>query len=126
MNTTSIFEIELRGLTVVLTPQHDPDELSFHEEVEVEVRDVFDRLSAGQSQHVVVDCCRIDRCCSSAIAFFIRLSKSVQAARGQMVFCNVSAHLREVFEMLHLDTLWATSGSLEDAITKTGGPTATN
>jgi anti-anti-sigma factor len=119
-----IFCIENLGATVVVTPQQDPDELTFDESGESELAEVFNRLDGGESISVVVDCHRIERCCSSGIAFFIKLLKNAERNGGQLAFCNVSEHLREVFEMLHLNTLWPTCGSLGDALAVVEGASA--
>ena len=122
MNANSVFEVEQAGLTVIVTPLRDPDELTFDEHVESETERVLNRLGNGKAKNVVVDCHRIDRCCSSAVSFFIRLSKSVRGMDGRMAFCNVSAHLLEVFKMLNLDTLWLICGSRDEAIAKVESP----
>jgi anti-anti-sigma regulatory factor len=116
MDATGMFLVENRGATIVVTPQQDPDELTFGESGESELADVFHRLDVGESVSVVVDCHRIERCCSSGIAFFIKLLKNAERNGGRFAFCNVSAHLSEVFEMLHLNTLWRTCGSLDEAL----------
>ena len=124
MNANRIFDVEQVGLTVIVTPRRDPDELTFDEHVDSETERVFNQLDTGKAKNVVVDCHRIERCSSSAVAFFVRLAKEVRGMDGRMAFCNVSAHLLEVFKMLNLDTLWLICGSRDEAIAKVESPLA--
>ena len=126
MNPTKIFDLERIGPTVIVTPRRDPDELTFDERAEGEIGELFDQLGIGKAKNVVVDCHRIDRCCSSAISFFVQILKSVQGIGGRMAFCNVSTHLRKVFEVLNLHGLWMISGSRDVAIADVEGAMATD
>ena len=116
MNATSIFDIEQNGLTVIVTPRRDPDELTFDEQAESEIGELFDRLSIGKAKNLVVDCHKIDRCCSSAMSFFVRLLKSVQRIGGRMAFCNVSEQIQPAMRVLNLHSVWAICDSRADAI----------
>ena len=71
---------------------------------------------AGRPSNVVINCEHMDRCCSSAVGLFIKLWKRAQANHGRMAFCNLSAHLRQLIEILRLDKMWPVFDSLADAI----------
>ena len=112
----SLFDFDTVGAIIVVTPRQDLDEVTFEEQAEKEIAEVFDRLGIEKSKHAVVDCKSVDRCCSSAIAFFIRLAKRMRRNGGRLAFCNLSTHMRSVFDVLRLDTLWESCGSRDEAI----------
>ena len=116
MSLTSVFRVEIEGSTIVMTPLQDPDELSFDALLEDDCQNIFDLLGSGEAKNVLIDCHNIDRCCSSAVAFFIKLWKRTQACDGRLVYCSVSPHLREVFEIVRLDKVWPMFESRAEAI----------
>jgi anti-anti-sigma factor len=120
MNATRIFRVEHLGSTGVVLPLRDPDELVFDEAQEDEIASLFVRIAEGQTDNVIVDCERIDHCCSSAIGFFLKIAKRVREKGGQVVFCNVSAHLQEVFDMLHLEKVFGICNTRDAAEARIG------
>jgi anti-anti-sigma factor len=118
MNPQGIFRVEYAGRTAIVIPLRDPDELVFDEDQEAEIANLFERIDAGQTSHVVVDCERIDHCCSSAIGFFLKIAKRMREQGGNVVFCNLSGHLRGVFDMLHLEKVFGISDTRDTAMTQ--------
>ncbi|MFV1967814.1 MAG: STAS domain-containing protein [Pirellulaceae bacterium] len=118
MNRNGIFRVEHLGSTAVVMPLRDPDELVFDETQESEVASLLVRIAEGQTDNVIMDCERIDRCCSSAIGFFLKIAKRIREKGGQILFCNVSVHLKEVFDMLRLEKVFGICDTRDAAVAK--------
>jgi anti-anti-sigma factor len=112
--TTSLFEVELEGQTLTLTPLVDLRELEF-QEIESEASDILNVLRSGTVRNVILDFSRTDYFGSTALGFFVRLWNRVRAVNGRMAFCNLSGHEREVLQVAGLDRLWPLCSSLDEA-----------
>jgi anti-anti-sigma factor len=115
MTVMGLFVVEKSGHTLIVTPLRDPDELTF-DELEGDGKEMFELLMNGEAKHVVVDCSKIDRCCSTALGFFVKLWKRVRDIDGRMAFCNMSTHMRCIVELTHLGQLWALCDTREQAL----------
>src|SRR5262249_42591467 len=111
----SAFEVEREGDTLIVTPWGDLRELD-HREVEAGARDVFRLLRQGAAWNVVLDFRHTDYFGSTALAFFIELYRQVQIRGGDLAFCNVSAHEREILAVTNLVGLWYLCATREDAL----------
>jgi anti-anti-sigma factor len=120
MAVNSIFQFETCETTVIVTPQRDATELTF-EELEGDISEVFDLLDDGKATNVVVDCHRIDHCCSTAIGFFVKIWQRVRRVEGKMAFCNMTPHMRSIILVSHLDKLWAMCDTRDDAMSQVQG-----
>ncbi len=109
------FELAVEGDTFVVTPVGDMSELAF-QEVEAGGRQVMEFFERAKPRNVVVDLGRIDFTGSTALGLFIRLWKRVRTGQGQMAFCNVSDHQKEIFEVTNLSALWQFCDSREAAL----------
>jgi anti-anti-sigma factor len=110
-----MFDLHQRGNVIILVPDETVQYAEF-DDLDHHLRKAFVLLEGGEVKHAVIDLCRVERCGSAAIAYFVSLNKRVRRAGGRMVLCNVSEHLQEKVEVLHLDTLWPSCGSREDAL----------
>jgi anti-anti-sigma factor len=115
MNSTSLYEVEQIGRTVVVTPVRDLDEFSFEEMVS-QAESIFDPLSKTLAQSVVIDLCNVENCQSSAFGFFVKLAKRAKEAGGKMAVCNASARITEMTRVLNLDKVWAICDTRGDAL----------
>jgi anti-anti-sigma factor len=110
-----IFDFEHSGDILILIPNMDLRELEF-DALEGGAVEVFDELNSDASHNVVLDFHKTDYYGSTALAFFVKFWKRVKSSGGKMVFCNVSAHEREVLELTNLTSLWPIYETREDAI----------
>jgi anti-anti-sigma factor len=103
------------GQTLVITPTSDLREFEF-DEVEAAAEFTLKQVGSGAARNVIIDFRNTDFYGSTALAFFVKLWKRVTSAGGELAFCNVSQHEREILEITRLETLWPLCDSLEQAL----------
>jgi anti-anti-sigma factor len=113
--SADVFEIDLEGRTLIVTPARDLRELEF-EQIEAETAEVLRLVDAGTIRNVVVDLYQTDYCGSTALGLIVKLWKRVRQKGGRMALCNLSEHEREIFAMAKLDSLWPICCSREEAL----------
>jgi len=114
-----LFTMERHGEILILSPNMNLSELelsSFDEET----RAVVQHFEEYGFRSVIFDFTGTDYYGSTALGFFVKMWKRVRNADGQMAFCNVSDHEREVLKLTRLDSLWAICSSRNEAITTVG------
>jgi anti-anti-sigma factor len=119
--SAGVFDLEVEGETVVVTPTEDLRELEFAE-IGVAAEEVLGLLDRGPARNVVVDFRRTDYYGSTALGVFLRLWKRVRSRGRRMAFCNVSAHEEEILRLANLDRLWPVCPSREEALAAVRGP----
>jgi hypothetical protein len=72
-------------------------------------------------KHILVDLWRRDHCGSTALRFFHSLWKKARGHRGRLVFCNVSDHGQEIFQVSNMDGLGPICASREEALATVRG-----
>jgi anti-anti-sigma factor len=107
------------GDTLVITPAADLREFEF-EQIEAAAEETLAELKSGAVRNVVIDFRKTDFYGSTALAFFVKLWKRVKSRGGQLAFCNVSVHEREILEITRLNTLWPICDSLTAALERVG------
>ena len=112
---TKLFEVELEGDTLIVTPTRDLHELDFRD-IEREGAVVFERLRRGTARNVVLDLHRISLCGSTALGAFVQLWRVAKSRQGRMALCNISEREREILEATNLDTLWLICTSRDEAM----------
>ena len=112
---TDLFVIERDGDTLILTPQKDLREFEY-QHIEGGAREVLDLLGQGSVKNLVMDFHKTDYYGSTALGFFVKLWKRVRARNGQLAFCNVSNHEREILRATNLDNLWPLCASRQEAV----------
>jgi anti-anti-sigma factor len=112
---TRIFDIEQYGDTIVLVPTVNLRE-SDYEGIEKGARDVFELLDSSPFRNIVLDFSRTDFYGSTALGFFLRLWKRATKQDGQLVFCNLSDHEREILQVARLDQLSLICSSRREAL----------
>ncbi len=116
MNTEQrLFGIEQDDQTLILSPVGNLSELELSS-FEETIRTVMQELEAHGYRNVVLDFDGTDYYGSTALGFFIKLWKRVRSMKGNMVFCNVSPHEREVLELTRLDNLWTVCETRAEAL----------
>lgn len=102
---SSLFELELDGETLIVTPTHNLGEFGmsrFDDEAPALLR--FWHESGAKN--VIVDFHRTDYFGSTTLGLLLKVHKFVKKRRGTMVICGTSNHEREVFSATRLDDLW--------------------
>lgn len=117
--TSGLFEIEQQGNLAIVIPVDDLRELDY-QQIEVGAKEIVKLLDESQVKDVVLDFHKTDYYGSTALAFFVNLWKKVCSREGQMVFCRVSEHERQILSLTKLDTLWPVCGTREDAFAEIG------
>jgi anti-anti-sigma factor len=115
-----LFEMERAGATLILTPTADLRERDYPQ-IETGAAEVLRLLEQGAVRNVVLDFRQTDYYGSTALGFFAKLWKRVRAGGGDMAFCNVSEHEREILRVTKLDGLWPLCPSREEALRAVGG-----
>jgi anti-anti-sigma factor len=110
-----IFEIEQEGDTIIVVPAADLQELEY-QRIEEGARRILDLLSGDAVKNVVMDFCKTDYYGSTALCFFMKLWKRVSTQNGRMAFCNVSAHEKELLQIMNLDRLWSICTTRAEAL----------
>jgi anti-anti-sigma factor len=118
MTIAAMFEIEREGATIIFTPAANLREL---EDMESNAREVVDLLSDLSIKNLVMDFHKTDYFGSSALAFFMKLWKTVKGRSGCMAFCNLSEHEQEILHVTKLDTLWTICASRAEAMKAVAG-----
>lgn len=109
-----LFRVELNEQILILSPTSNLSELEFTE-LEEATQQVLQELDRLDSRKLIFDFAGTDYYGSTALGFFIKLWKRLQSLHGQMVFCNVSAHERDVLKLTHLDNLWTICSTRDEA-----------
>ena len=112
---TDCFQIELSGDTLIVIPLVDLREIAFPQ-IESGAKAVLDSLEASRAKNVVLDFHKTDTYGSTALGFFVKLLKRARSRGGQMAFCNVSEHERDILRTTKLDHSWPICASREEAL----------
>ncbi len=107
--------VEVVKDTIVVTPVRNLGELDY-ERFCADVNGVIKLLEQKRACNVVIDFCRTHLFGSDAVYLFLRLRRQVQANRGRMAFCNLSANAREILSVMSLERLWPTCDSRAEAM----------
>lgn len=111
----TIFDFEHTADTLILIPNVDLRELEF-DSLEAGSAAVFDQLESEQIKNVIIDFHKTDYYGSTALAFFVKFWKRIKSRGGQMVFCEVSSHEKEILELTNLTSLWPVCDSRDEAL----------
>jgi anti-anti-sigma factor len=101
--------------TLILTPPTSLGEIVFLQR-ELERKQVLDLLDDPAIKNVIIDFQALDYCGSSALALIIHFGEIAARRGGEMVFCNVSEHAREILKATHLQDNWLITNSRADAL----------
>lgn len=70
---------------------------------------------------VLIDLNRIELMTSMMIGEFIKFHTRCKEANKQVVFCNLTSQIAEIFKITRLDTIMSISGSRAEALKKLAG-----
>ncbi len=110
-----LFHAEQQGSTLILSPRSNLSELELTS-LETAIQDITQQLESSDLRNVVLDFANTDYYGSTALGCFIKLWKRVRSIDGNMVFCNVSIHEREVLKLTRLDSLWTIYSTRDEAL----------
>lgn len=104
--TGTLFEVDIVGSTVVITPKVRLSEFDFAL-IEIEGKQLADWLGQyTQAPNLIVDLHNSDYFGSSAIGTFVRWWRVVNAREGRLAMCNLSPQAAELLRITQLDSLW--------------------
>ena len=113
--TNGFFEITQQGDTIILTPQTDMGELNA-DRINSGMEEVLALLTNSSVKNVVLDFHKSGYFGSTALAFFVRLWRTISRRKGRMAFCNLSENGKDTLKVMKLDCLWDICTSREDAL----------
>lgn len=115
-HSARIFQVVRDQEALVVIPARaaaEPDRAQFAAEVTAMLR----LLESKQARHVVVDFRGKSYFgCTEFAFFFLQLWTAANKHGGQMAFCGLSNHEREVLQVAKLDNLWPICATREKAL----------
>lgn len=111
----SIFPIERRGDTLIVTPQGDAIGFSPNQ-IQVEIRGVEKLLAESDALNMIMDLEHTNYFGSEMIGFISRLGTKARQRGGRTAICNVSADMQGILDVMKFDTVWESYDSSRDAI----------
>jgi anti-anti-sigma factor len=112
---SSLFELELDGETLIVTPTHDLGEFGMYR-FDEEAPTLLRFWNESATRNVVVDFHRTDYFGSTTLGLLVKVHQFVKKRGGKMVICGVSRHENEVFLRTRLDSLWPICPSRDEAL----------
>jgi anti-anti-sigma factor len=112
---TSIFQWEVEGDTLILTPLTDLHETEY-QQLEEERRNIVRFFKRAPTKNVVMDFSETDYSGSTALCLFLQVWKEVRKRNGRMAFCNVTSQEMEILKVTWLEHFWSICSSREEAI----------
>jgi len=112
---TALFEVERMGKTVVLNLRRGLQEIEFDEPPQ-DAFAVLELVRLRKIENIIVDCHDIDFLRSTALGFFVTLSKRIGANGGRVTFCNVSSQATKILRATKLDKIWTICGTRAEAL----------
>jgi anti-anti-sigma factor len=103
--TKTLFQWELDGETLILTPQTGFRERN-NRQIAGEGSAVLAQLEGSPIRRIVLDSHKVDCFGPSALKFFLELWRRVRERGGRLVFCNVSDSERELLQATWLNRVW--------------------
>ena len=85
---------------------------------------VLDQHLAAKHVRLVVDMSGVAYLSSSGLRALLRARKGAQAAGGDVVLCNMTPRVREVFEMIGFTSLFRVFAAVPEAVASFSGRTA--
>jgi anti-anti-sigma factor len=111
----NVFDVEVSGETLIVTPQKNLSELAIGN-IDSSGKAILDRFVKEQLKNVIVDLHKTDYYGSSALGFFLKLWKKVRQQGGHMALCNISEHEKEILRVMKMHHLWPICASRQDAL----------
>ncbi len=114
MLITQHLRVERDGPVFVLSPVGDLGGLA-GDYLPSEVDRLLNEMERTGAERVVVDLSEVPFFGSALLAALLRIRKHLASIGGEMVLCNASDMGREVLHVCHLEQLWVTCNSRQDA-----------
>ena len=112
---TRLFQWEVEGDTLILTPRMDLHDRELPR-IEETRRDILNFLAKTPTKNVIIDFRATNYFWSSAARLFLRVKKEVYLRKGRMVLCNVSQPLNKILHHPKLHRQWPICSSREKAV----------
>lgn len=112
-----LFETDRLGDTIIVTPKSDLCEFEF-EPTDLWRSEKVRLAGHNHVKNVIFDFRNTDYFGSTVLGFFVKLWQQLRSRGGELVFCNVSEHEKEILHVTNLDHLWPICVSLEEALEK--------
>jgi len=113
--SNSVFEMELVGDTLVVTPQGDASGFRYNE-IHNETNTVLTELGRPRVKNLVVDLDYLQVGGSIVISSIIKMARKINTKKGGAAFCNASENMKKVIESMNLTRLWPCFNSQNEAI----------
>jgi len=84
------------------------------------VREKLDQAAVGPRPRIMIHLGQVSYIDSSGIAAFVELSQKTKASGGKLVFCCLSAPVKNVFDLAKLSLFFTIADSEEEALKLTG------
>ena len=112
---TRTFDTSLQQDVLVVTP--NGDSLSYRDiDIQREGAEIKDYILKTGTKQVVVDMGRSNYFGSLMIGVINSIGQSARQNNGHMAICNASEEMRNILDVMKLDTLWPLLPTLPDAI----------
>lgn len=100
-----VFLAELEGNTLVVTPRGDA--VGFRDtDVGGELKTLLELAGSPGVVNLVVDLGNSEYFGSTMIGAINQLGSQFRDAGGRIAMCNVSAQMRDMLDIMHLDEMW--------------------
>lgn len=76
------------------------------------------RLIEGGEWNLILDLGRLDYLSSAGLRAILSTAKKIPRSEGQMIVCNLSGMIREVFSISGFDGIFPIADSIEEALEK--------
>lgn len=108
-------KIECVQTTAIIRPMIAFDDFNVSE-LENEIEDIMETMEVTpEIRHVIVDLRQTNHFGSLVLAFLVRLWRRASLHEGEMVLCHASEHENQILQITHLDRLWKSSETLDEA-----------
>jgi anti-anti-sigma factor len=110
-----LFDVEEAQTALVIAPLGD---VGPHEMIAIEsvLDEMTRRMDQTKRRHVVVDFRHSPHFGSNLLSTLLRLWHRVRARSGKMILCNLQASDLQMLGLTHLDVIWPTTATLQEAL----------
>jgi len=105
VKSNTIFPVQRRGDTLIVTPQGDAIGFSPHQ-IQVELRNLEKLLNELAPANLIVDLEHTNYFGSEMIGFINRLGMKSRSGGGRTAVCNISGDMQDIFDVMNLGEIW--------------------
>jgi anti-anti-sigma factor len=120
LRNTPVFDVELHGATLVVTPTGD--QVGFRlARIQDQTDQILESIQRDHIHNVVVDAARSSYLSSSIIGALIQMWEAVSAGGGRLAVCGLTDDAMEALVATRLDTRWPSFPTRAEALAELGG-----